>query len=139
MAGIVAMLFGAGINSSRVFRQSNYMFSKLSNHGAGERKRHNQAVEKLQKDRNSWVKERQQRLDFINQQLQRERHAEHTFSEVDDAMDAYYIATEKKLPPLRSKPVLSDFYHPSDQQKNNEILFIISSLGLMGYLMYKSK
>ena len=138
MAGIVAMLFGAGINSL-AFSGSNYMFSKLSNHGADERKRHNEAIEKLQKDRNSWVKERQQRLDFINQQLQRERHAEHTFSEVDDAMDAYYIATEKKLPPLRSKPVLSDFYHPSDQQKNNEILFIISSLGLMGYLMYKSK
>ena len=138
MAGIVAMLFGAGINAL-AFSGSNYMFSKLSNHGADERKRHNQAVEKLQKDRNSWVKERQQRLDFINQQLQRERHAEHTFSEVDDAMEAYYIATEKKLPPLRSKPVLSDFYHPSDQQKNNEILFIISSLGLMGYLMYKSK
>ena len=138
MAGIVAMLFGAGINSL-AFSGSNYMFSKLSNHGVDERKRHNEAIEKLQKDRNSWVKERQQRLDFINQQLQRERHAEHTFSEVDDAMDAYYIATEKKLPPLRSKPVLSDFYHPSDQQKNNEILFIISSLGLMGYLMYKSK
>ena len=138
MAGIVAMLFGAGINAL-AFSGSNYMFSKLSNHGADERKRHNQAIEKLQKDRNSWVKERQQRLDFINQQLQRERHAEHTFSEVDDAMDAYYIATEKKLPPLRSKPVLSDFYHPSDQQQNNEILFIISSLGLMGYLMYKSK
>ena len=138
MAGIVAMIGGALVNSL-AFSGSNYMFSKLSNHGAGERKRHNQAIEKLQKDRNSWVKERQQRLDFINQQLQRERHAEHTFSEVDDAMEAYFIATEKKLPPLRSKPVLSDFYHPSDQQKNNEILFIISSLGLMGYLMYKSK
>ena len=138
MAGILAMLFGAGINAL-AFSGSNYMFSKLSGHGAGERKRHNEAIEKLQKDRNSWVKERQQRLDFINQQLQRERHAEHTFTEVDNAMEAYYIATEKKLPPLRSKPVLSDFYHPSDQQKNNEILFIISSLGLMGYLMYKSK
>ena len=138
MAGIVAMLFGAGINAL-AFSGSNYMFSKLSNHGADERKRHNEPVEKLQKDRNSWVKERQQRLDFINQQLQRERHAEHTFTAVDNAMEAYFIATDKKLPPLRSKPVLSDFYHPSDQQKNNEILFIISSLGLMGYLMYKSK
>ena len=138
MAGIVAMLFSAGINAL-AFSGSNYMFSKLSNHGAGERKRHNEAIEKLQKDRNSWVKERQQILDFINQQLQRERHAEHTFTEVDDAMERYYIATNKKLPPLRSKPVLSDFYHPSDQQKDNEILFIISSLGLMGYLMYKSK
>ena len=139
MAGIVAMLFGAGINAL-AFSGSNYMFSKLSNHGAGERKRHNQAIEKLQKDRNSWVKERQQRLDFINQQLQRERHAEHTFSEVDDAMEAYYIATEKKITTIKIKnPFYLTFIIQVDQQKNNEILFIISSLGLMGYLMYKSK
>ena len=138
MAGIVAMLFGAGINAL-AFSGSNYMFSKLSNHGAGERKRHNQAIEKLQKANAEWTKKRRERLDFINQQLQRERHAEKTFNEIDEAMEAYYIATSKKLSPLRSKPVLSDFYHPSDQQKNNEILFIISSLGLMGYLMYKSK
>ena len=138
MAGIFAMIGGALVNSL-AFSGSNYMFGELSGHGAEERKRHDEAIEKLQKDRDSWVKERQQRLDFINQELQRERHAERTFSEVNEAMEAYYIATNKKLPPLRSKPVLSDFYHPSDQQKNNEILFIISSLGLMGYLMYKSK
>ena len=42
MAGIVAMLFGAGINAL-AFSGSNYMFSKLSNHGADERKRHNEA------------------------------------------------------------------------------------------------
>ena len=93
------------------------MFSKLSNHGADERKRHNEAIEKLQKDRDSWVKQRRERLDFINQELQRERHAEKTFTGIDDATEAYYIATNKKLPPLKSKPVLSDFYHPSDQQK----------------------
>ena len=51
MAGIVAMLFGAGINVSRFQWVSNYMFSKLSNrdHGADERKRHNEAIEKLTK------------------------------------------------------------------------------------------
>ena len=138
MAGIFAMIGGALVNSL-AFSGSNYMFSKLSGHGEAERKRHNEAIENLQKDRDSWVKERQQRLDFINQELQRERHAEKTFTEVDEAMEAYYIATNKELPPLKSKPVLSDFYHPSDQQKNNEILFIISSLGLIGYLMHKSK
>ena len=138
MAGIFAMIGGALVNSL-AFSGSNYMFSKLSGHGEAERKRHDVAIENLQKANAEWAKKRRERLDFINQQLQRERHAEHTFTEVDDTMEAYFIATNKKLPPLRSKPVLSDFYHPSDQQKNNEILFIISSLGLMGYLMYKSK
>ena len=138
MAGIVAMIGGALVNSL-AFSGSNYMFSKLSNHGADERKRHDRAIEDLQKANAHWAQQRRERLDFINQQLQRERHAEKTFTEIDDAMERYYIATNKKLPPLKSTPVLSDFYHPSDQQKNNEILFIISSLGLMGYLMYKSK
>ena len=138
MAGIVAMLFGAGINAL-AFSGSNYMFSKLSGHGEAERKRHDEAIENLQKANAEWTKKRRERLDFINQELQRERHAEKTFTEVDEAMERYYIATDKKLPPLKSKPILSDFYHPSAQQKDNEILFIISSLGLMGYLMYKSK
>ena len=138
MAGIVAMLFGAGINALD-FSGSNYLFSKLSGHGEAERQRHDKAEEDLQKANAAWTKQRQERLDFINQELQREKHAEKTFNEVDDAMEAYYLATQKKLPPLKSKPVLSDFYHPSDQQKNNEILFIISGLGLIGYLMHKNK
>ena len=138
MAGILAMLFGAGINALD-FSGSNYMFSKLSNHGEAERKRHDKSIENLQKANAEWTKKRRERLDFINQELQRERHAEKTFNEIDEAMEAYYTATDKKLPPLKSKPILSDFYHPSAQQKNNEILFIMASLGLMGYLMFKSK
>ena len=66
MAGIVAMLFGAGINAL-AFSGSNYMFSKLSNHGADERKRHNQAIEKLQKANAEWTKKRRERLDFIKE------------------------------------------------------------------------
>ena len=138
MAGILAMIGGA-ILSATTFSGTSYLFSKLSDNGADEIQRHNEAVEKLQKANAHWAKQRQERLDFINQQLQRERHAEKTFSDVDDAMEAYYLATNKKLSSLSQKSVISDYYHPSDQQKNNEILFIISSLGLMGYLMFKSK
>ena len=116
MAGIVAMLFGAEINAL-AFSGSNYMFSKLSGHGEAERKRHDKAIENLQKANAEWAKKRRERLDFIIQELQRERHAEKTFTEIDEAMEAYYVATDKKLPPLKSKPILSDFYHPSAQQK----------------------
>ena len=62
MAGIVAMIGGALVNSL-AFSGSNYMFSKLSNHGAGERKRHNEAIENykkieivgLRKDNKDWI------------------------------------------------------------------------------------
>ena len=126
-----------GLTHAVAFSGSNYIFNKLSDHGAGERVRHDQAIEKLQKDRDSWFKERQQRLDFINERLRKERHAEKTFKDVDEAMQAYYLATQHKLKPLRKYPVSSDHYNPSEKQKNGEIIFILGGLGLLGYIMYK--
>ena len=60
-------------------------------------------------------------LDFINEELQRESHAEKTFTDVDEAMEVYYLATKKHLPKLQSPHVLSDLYHPSQQQKDGEL------------------
>ena len=137
MASILALAGGAIINAF-AFSGSSFLFSKFSDHGAEERKRHDLAVEKLQKAQASWVKQRQERLDFINEELQRETHAEQTFSKVDEAMERYYLSTKKRLVALPPKPVLSDFYHPSEQQKNGELVFILGGLALVGYLVYRS-
>ncbi|CAC5378385.1 unnamed protein product [Mytilus coruscus] len=81
---------------------------------------------KQEKAQAEWSKERTQRLDFINEQLQKEHHAEHTFFEdVDQAMKQYYYITSKQLTPLSPKPKLSDFYTPSEDQKNREIAFVV--------------
>ena len=59
-----------------------------------------------------------QRLDFINEQMQKEHHAEQTFDDVDQAMKQYYYITGKQLDPLPPEPKLSDNYaQSSDQQK----------------------
>ena len=136
MGAILSIAAGAGINAL-AFSGSNYMFNKLSGHGAEERKRHDLAVEELQKAQASWVKQRQERLDFINEALQRETHAEQTFTNVDEAMEQYYLVTKKRLPALPPKSVLPDYYNPSEQQKDGEIAFILGGLALVGYLMYK--
>ena len=125
------------IGSAIAFSGTNYAFSKLSDHGAGERERHDKSIEKLQKDRDSWFKERQQRLDFINERLQKERHAERTFKDVDAGMHEYYLATQHKLKPLRKYPVSSDYYHPSEKQKNGEIAIILGGLAITGFVVYK--
>ena len=135
--GPAISIIGGAIVSAKAFSGTNYAFSMLSNHGADERKRHNRAIEKLQKDRDSWFKERQQRLDFINERLQKEKHAEKTFKDVDDAMQEYYLATQHKLKPLRKYPVSSDYYHPSEKQKNGEIAFILGGLAITGFVVYK--
>ena len=56
MASLAILIVGAGIKAL-AFSESNYLFSKISNHGEAERKRHNLAMEKFQKDRDEWNKE----------------------------------------------------------------------------------
>ena len=51
-----------------------------------------------------------QRLDFINEEMQKEHHAVQTFEDVDQAMKQYYYITGKQLDPLLPEPKLSDYY-----------------------------
>ena len=41
-----------------------------------------------------------QRLDFINEEMQKDHHAVQTFDDVDQAMKQYYYITGKSLDPL---------------------------------------
>ena len=50
MASLAFLPGGAAINAL-AFSGSNYLFSKISDHGAKERKRHDLAIKKLQKAR----------------------------------------------------------------------------------------
>ena len=93
---------------------------------------------------NSWkqlkqpgVKKRMQRLDFINEQMQKEHHAEQTFDNVDQAMEQYYYITGKQLDPFPPEPKLSDFYAPSSDQQNRELLFIVAGIAATGFLAYE--
>ena len=49
----------------------------------------------------------------------------------------YYHMTGQKLPPLSSKPKLTDFYHPSGEQKSGELLFSIGGMILVTYVILK--
>ena len=56
---------------------------------------------------------------------------------VDEAMLEYYRIFPKQIKPLPSEPELSDFYHPSENQKNGEILFVVVVTGIATYALYK--
>ena len=63
-------------------------------------KRHNLALEKLQRARGKWNENRMKRLDFINKRL-RETNKERVYiSNVDDAMLEYYRVFAKQIKPL---------------------------------------
>ena len=130
----VAMLIGGAIANALAFTGSSYLFHRLSKDSIDkERKRHDAAIEKLQKAQIEWAHKRQQRIDFINNQLRLERKAETKFTELKDAMREYH----EVFPPLPREPVLSDFYSPSDEQHYRELGFMaLSMVGIGGVLYY---
>ena len=138
MASFAIMIAGAAINAL-AFSGSNYLFSSLRKKGADEeRKRHDKAVEDLQKAQSEWSKERISKLDFYNKFLQDEKDSAQYFSDVNDAAQEYYLATGKKQKQFRSEPQKSsDYYHPSEYQQNAEYAFIIGGLGIVGFITYK--
>ena len=63
-------------------------------------------------------------MDFINDQIIKERKAEKRFTDLNSAMQEYFIVTGRQLEPLPPKPVLSDFYVPSeDHHTHTEEIF----------------
>ena len=70
-------------------------------------------------------------------QIQKEHHAEQTFDDVDQAMKQYYYITGKQLDPLPPEPKLSDYYAPSSDQQNREMLFIVAGMAATGFVAYK--
>ena len=135
----LAMLIGGALANALAFTGSSYLFHRLSTDNIdAERKRHDAAIEALQKAQIEWTHKCQQRIDFINNnQLRLERKAETKFTELNNAMREYYEVFGHELPPLPREPVLSDFYTLTDEQHYRELGFIaLSMIGIGGVLYY---
>ena len=70
----------------------------------------------------------------------KQRKAEKRFTDLNSAMQEYFIVTGRQLEPLPPKPVLFDFYEPSEDHHNRELAFIfISMIGIGAFLWYSDK
>ena len=100
MASAVAMMIGGAVVNALPFSGSNYLFSYMGKSGdaEAERKRLDKALEQLEEAQAAWSKKRTERLDFVNEEMQKEHHAEQTFDDVDRALKQYYYVTGKNLP-----------------------------------------
>ena len=132
------MLIRGALANALAFTGSSYLFHRLSKDSIdAKRKRHDLAIEKLQKAQIEWAHKRQERIDFIYKQLRLKRKAETKFTELNDAMREYHEVFGHELPPLPREPVLSDFYTPTDEQHHRELGFIaLSMIGIGGVLYY---
>ena len=68
----------------------------------------------------------------------KEHKAEKRFSNLNTAMQQYFLVTGNQLEPLPPKPVLYDFYVPSEDHHNGELTFITLSMIGIGALLWYS-
>ena len=86
MASLLFTIGGAMVNAL-VFSSTEFVFSRLTDHGEEEQKRHDLALEKLQRARDEWNKDRMKRLDLINKRLCEKNEARVLYiNNVDEAM-----------------------------------------------------
>ena len=137
----IGFLIGGALINALAFSGSNFLFSSLSKESTDkERKRHNKAIEDLQRAQIEWAKKRQERLHYINNQIIKEHKAEKRFTDLNSAMQNYFPVTSRQLKPLPPKPVFSDFYVPSEDHHNRELAFItLLMIGIGGFLWYSDK
>ena len=136
MASLLFTIGGAVVNAL-AFSGTDFIFGRLTDHGKEERKRQDRAFEKLQRVRDEWNKDRTKRLDFINKRLREQNRARAYINNVDEAMEEYYQIFAKQIKPLPPELELSDFYHPSGTQKNDELLLVGVGSGIATYALYK--
>ena len=133
---LLSTLLGAGINAT-AFACASLGFSMLRDDAGKERKRHDLAEEKLQRARDKWNEDRMKGLDFINKRLREQNKVREYINNNNEAILEYYRIFAKKIKPLPPEPQLSAFYHPSEAQKNGELLFVVVGAGIGTYPLYK--
>ena len=96
------------------------------------KKRHDLALEKYQAAYAKYQKDRTELLDWVAAQDRLKNKAIHDFQNTDQAL-ALYNQTHRAKVALPKEPKFSDYYKPSSQQKNGELLFIGAGTLALGY------
>ena len=139
MASIPIMVGGAVLNAA-AFIGGNYLARAL---GGGdkaaleEKKRHDKALESYNAAYTKHTRDRTKLLDLIETNAQIKAEAKQNFTNTDYAFKLYNQAhpDERMIPP--KEPKFSDFYQPSEQQKNGELMFVGAGALALGYAAFR--
>ena len=139
MASIAIMVGGAVLNAA-AFIGGNYLARAI---GGGdkaaleEKERHDRALEAYQAAYAKYTRDRTKLLDWIQTNAEIKAQAKQNFTNTDYAFKLYNQAhpDERMIPP--KEPQFSDFYQPSEQQKNGELLFVGTGALALGYAAFR--
>ena len=135
-----AIMIGGAILNAATFIGGNYRAKALSGDcgqaALDEKIMHDKALEKYQRDYAKYQKDCTQLLDWVAEQDRETNKAQHDFQDTDRAL-ALYNQTHRAKVALPQEPKFSDYYKPSPQQRNGELLFIGASTIALGYAAFR--
>ena len=140
MASIAIMIGGAILNAT-TFVGGSYLAKYMSGSNVdAERKRHDLALEKYERDYQVWQKGRQRVLDWYGERRDKEEIAAHDMENTDAALKLYNRVQQAVNQPqisIGKEPSWGDYYKPSSSQKTGEIVYIAG--GMLGVVYLASK
>ena len=128
MASIPLMIGGAIINAT--FDGGSYLAKYLSDSDE-EKRRHDLAVEKYQKEYEEYEENRAKLNDWIMTNDRIKDEAKKNLENMDYALKLYNKIHQDDL--KVREPQFSDFYQPSAQQKQGEIIYVGASALEIGF------
>ena len=139
MASIAIMIGGAIINAT-TFVGGSYLAKYLAGGNSdAERKRHDLALEKYEKDYQVWQRNRQSVLDWYSQRRDKEEQAAQDMGNTDEALKLYnrvHQAVDQPQVHLK-EPQFGEYYKPSSSQKTGEIAYVAGGMVAVVYLASK--
>ena len=130
---------GGDVLNAAAFICGNYPAKALGGGDAAldEKVRHDKALEAYQAAYAKYSRDRTKLLDWIATNTQIKVEAKQNFTNTDYAFKLYNQAHPDKqmIPP--KEPKFSDFYQPSEQQNNGELMFVGAWALALGYAAFR--
>jgi len=101
-----------------------------------EKTRHDKALEAYEAAQARYSQERTKFLDWIKTNQENKAQAKQNFTNTDYAFKLYNQAHPDRKMTMPKEPKFSDFYQPSDAQKQGEPLFVGGSALALGYVAF---
>ena len=139
MASIAIMIGGAILNAT-TFVGGSYLAKYMSGSNVdAERKRHDLALKKYERDYQVWQRNRQSVLDWYSQRRDKEEQAAQDMGSTDEALKLYNrVHQAVDQPQLHLKePDFGEYYKPSSSQKTGEIAYVAGGMVVVVYLASK--
>ena len=132
MASIAIMIGGAIINAS-TFVGGSYLAKYLCGESEAdkEKKRHDLALEKYEKEYQKYQENRTKLMDWIVSNEKVKDEAKQNFENTDIALKLYNETHQDQMD--LNEPQFSDFYKPSVQQKCGELIYVGASALAIGF------